>query len=146
MTVSSSVPSDVAVSSSRSTPSLLKRIPVAVWLGAVFLIAHLPLLAPSLEDYDSINFGLALHDYDIVKNQPHPPGYPVYIAGGRVLLSLVHAARPGLDSIRADGVALSLFSAVMGAIAVAAAWWLFSLVNGIGVRTPSPAAGRSRAA
>ena len=83
MTVSSSVPSDVAVSSSRSTLPLHKRIPVAVWLGVVFFVSHLPLLAPSLEDYDSVNFGLALHDYDIGKNQPHPPGYPVYIAAGR---------------------------------------------------------------
>ena len=146
MTVSSSVPSDGAVSSSRSTAPLHKRIPVAVWAGVVFLIAHLPLLAPSLEDYDSVNFGLALHDYDIGRSQPHPPGYPVYIAAGRLFLSLVYAVRPDLDAIRADGIALSLLSAVMGAVAVASAWWLFSLVNGIGNRTSSSAASRSRAA
>ena len=139
MTVSSYVPSDASVSPSRTSVPLHRRIPLVVWLGAVYLFAHLPFLAPSLEDYDSINFGLALYDYDIGKNQPHPPGYPVYIAAGRAALAAVRAVIPGVDSIRADGMALSGLSAVAGAIAVAGAWWLFALLNGIGAGSGSVA-------
>ena len=76
MTVSSSGPSDASALSSPASVPLHRRIPVVVWLAALYLLSHLPFLAPSLEDYDSINFGLALHDYDIGKNQPHPPDIP----------------------------------------------------------------------
>ena len=140
MTVSSFVRSETPVSSSRTSRPLHRRIPVVVWLAALYLLAHLPFLAPSLEDYDSINFGLALHDYDIGKNQPHPPGYPAYIAAGRASLAFVRVLIPGLDSIRADALALSALSAVAGAIALAGAWWLFALLNGIGKGTTPVAA------
>ena len=147
MTVSSYVPSDASVSPPRISVPLHRRIPLVVWLAALYLLAHLPFLAPSLEDYDSLNFGLALYDYDIGKNQPHPPGYPVYIAAGRAALAIVRAASPGIDSIRADGMALSGLSAVAGAIALAGAWWLFALLNGMGrsatTGTESIAAGSS---
>lgn len=33
-----------------------------------------------LEGWDSVDFALALHEFDLVKQQPHFPGYPVYIA------------------------------------------------------------------
>jgi len=74
MTVYGSVRSDASGSSPHLTRPLHQRIPVAAWLAGAYLVSHLPLLAPSLEDYDSINFGLGLHDYDIGANQPHPPG------------------------------------------------------------------------
>src|SRR6186713_3479605 len=119
MTVSSYVPSDASVSPSRTSIPLHRRIPLAVWLAALYLLAHLPFLAPSLEDYDSINFGLALHEYDIAKAQPHPPGYPVYIAAGRAVLAVLRVLSPGLDSIRADAMALSGLSAITGALALA---------------------------
>src|SRR5688572_16121406 len=103
MTVSSYVPSEASVSPLRISVPLHRRIPLALWLAALYLLAHLPFLAPSLEDYDSLNFGLALYDYDITRNQPHAPGYPVYIAAGRAVLAVVQMLMPGLDSIRADG-------------------------------------------
>ena len=49
----------------------------AVVIAAVYLLAHLPFLAPSLEDIDSINFALGLRHFDPALRQPHPPGYPV---------------------------------------------------------------------
>ena len=137
--------------SSKTSSSNILRAAAPPWLvlalALAYLILHLPSLAPSLEDYDSLNFGLALYDYDIGKNQPHPPGYPVYIAAGRAALAIVRAASPGIDSIRADGMALSGLSAVAGAIALAGAWWLFALLNGMGrsatTGTESIAAGSS---
>src|SRR5687768_17028774 len=61
----------------------------ALLLSAAYLAAHLPSLAPSLEDIDSINFALGLRDFDPSRHQPHPPGSPVYIALGRALLAIV---------------------------------------------------------
>ena len=53
-------------------------------LAAVFLAAHLPFLPPTLEDIDSINFALGVRHFDVGQHQPHPPGYPVFIALGRI--------------------------------------------------------------
>jgi hypothetical protein len=44
-----------------------------------------------LYDWDAVQFALALREYDVVKHQPHPPGYILYVVLGR----LVNAA---LDS------------------------------------------------
>ena len=87
-------------------------------LGGVFLVAHLPFLAPSLEDIDSINFALGLREFNPAEHQPHPPGYPVYIALGRVMLAAVRVARPELPQVAAEALALSLLSALTGALAV----------------------------
>src|ERR1700704_2668271 len=62
----------------------------AAWLVAViYLAAHLPFLAPSLEDIDSINFALGLRAFNPALHQPHPPGYPVYMALGHASLAIV---------------------------------------------------------
>lgn len=63
-------------------------------LAAIFLAAHLPFLASTLEDIDSINFALGVRDFDPGRHRPHPPGYPVYIAlakVARLVLSEPHA-------------------------------------------------------
>ena len=87
MRVSVSAPSD-AVPSRRGTMA-------AAAVALAWLLAHLPFLAPSLEDIDSINFALGLHDFDPARHQPHPPGYPVYIVLGRLALAVIRAAISG---------------------------------------------------
>lgn len=95
MKVSVSDPPDSSfLSSLRASVS---RWPVLGAIAAAYLVAHLPSLAPSLEDIDSINFALGLRDFDVAQHQPHPPGSPVYIALGRALLTLASAA-PGRPS------------------------------------------------
>lgn len=94
-------------------------------VAAVWFVAHLPFLAPALEDIDSINFALGLHHYDPALHQPHPPGYPVYIAIGRLALALIHAITPGIAYVRADALALAIWSAIGGALAIVAAGHLF---------------------
>src|SRR5215212_2432177 len=94
-------------------------------LAACYLVAHLPFLAPSLEDIDSINFALGLREFDVAKHQPHPPGYPVYIALGRTSLAAIRAVAPSLPEVRAEALALAVWSAIFGAAAVAAAFVLF---------------------
>jgi hypothetical protein len=83
----------------------------ALALAVVFFALHLPFLPASLEDLDSINFGLALRRFDVAAHQPHPPGYPVYVALGRV----VHLAVP--NEAKALG-ALSVLAATAGAFAI----------------------------
>lgn len=92
---------------------------VVLVLTALFLGAHLALLPSSLEDLDSINFALGLRDFDVARHQPHPPGYPVYIAVGR----LVHTV------VRDEGKALGVVSAIGGAIGLLALIALFARID-----------------
>ena len=104
-------------------------------IAAIYAAAHLPFLAPSLEDIDSINFALGLHEFDVARHQPHPPGYPVYTALGRASLFVVHTAAPALDRARADALALAIWSALAGALALIAA---FAFFRGIEVDRAPP--------
>jgi len=71
-------------------------------LASAYAIAHLPVLPPSLEDIDSINFALGLRHFDVALHQPHPPGYPVYIGLGHISLSLLSWLAPALQSMPAE--------------------------------------------
>jgi hypothetical protein len=114
-------------------------------LAAAYLVFHLPFLAPSPEDIDSINFALGLAEFDVARHQPHPPGYPVYIALGRLSLALVHAVAPGLDIVRADAIALAVWSALAGAVAILAAFAFFQAMERTNSEPP-PGSGLSLAA
>ena len=80
----------------------------ATALAIVFFIAHLVSLPPTLEDLDSMNFALGVRDFDPANHRPHPPGYPIYIALGK----LSHAVWPS------DAGALSFWGALLGALCV----------------------------
>ncbi|NOT28607.1 MAG: hypothetical protein HOP16_21205 [Acidobacteria bacterium] len=101
---------------------------IAYVLAALSFAAHAAYVAPSLEDIDSINFALGLRDFDPAKHQPHPPGSPVYIALGRLLLAGVTAVRPGLEQVTAEALTLGLWSLLAGVVAIVAAAELFTLV------------------
>lgn len=75
---------------------------------AVLLALRLPFLPATLEDIDSVNFDLGVHDFDPVHHQPHPPGFAVYV----FLARLVH---PWFDSHAAG---LAFLSVLAGALAV----------------------------
>jgi hypothetical protein len=81
------------------------------WCGlaaAVLLLLaiRLPFVSPSLDNIDSINFDLGAHDYDPGLFQPHPPGFPVYIAVARAIHRIV----------RSHAAALAAVSALFGAL------------------------------
>jgi hypothetical protein len=118
MRVSVSVPSEAA------RPRLGAAVAAAIALAS--LLAHLPSLAPSLEDIDSINFALGLHHFDVASHQPHPPGYPVYIALGRMSLAAIAAVASSLSAIRTDALALAIWSAIGTAVALLAAASVFA--------------------
>jgi 4-amino-4-deoxy-L-arabinose transferase-like glycosyltransferase len=87
-------------------------------LAAVLLFAGLAVVfaltrSHWLDDWDSVNFALGLDDFDVPRHQPHPPGYPIYIALGK----LAYLAIPD------HAAALTLVSTLSGA-AVAAMFYL----------------------
>jgi hypothetical protein len=73
-------------------------------------LAHLPFVASTLEDIDSVNFALGIRDFDVAQHRPHPPGYPVYIGIGKTMAAIV-GALPGAGVASAiEARALSLIS------------------------------------
>jgi hypothetical protein len=54
-------------------------------LAALTLISRWPYRARMLYNWDAVQFALALREFDVAKHQPHPPGYLLYVALGRLL-------------------------------------------------------------
>ena len=106
-------------------PPTTNRLSAAVVvIAAVYLVAHLPFLAPSLEDIDSINFALGLRHFDPALHQPHPPGYPVYMLLGHISLPIIERLT-STTGATAEAQALAIWSAIGGAGCILAAWFLF---------------------
>lgn len=97
-----------------------------VALAIVFLAAHLPFLPPTLEDIDSINFALGVRDFDVAKHQPHPPGYPLFIALGKISTPLMRGA--GVPAAEPRG--LAVWSALSGAALVVLLFALLRALDG----------------
>jgi len=57
----------------------------AVALSVLTVLSRLPYRARMLYNWDAVQFALALREYDVVKHQPHPPGYILYVAAGRLV-------------------------------------------------------------
>jgi hypothetical protein len=89
---------------------------LAAVFALLFLAAHLAVMPSSLEDLDSINFALGVRHFDVTEHQPHPPGYPLFIAAAKS----VHAL--GLSEVRA----LSLLNIAAGALSILALLALFT--------------------
>jgi hypothetical protein len=64
-----------------------------------------------LDDWDSVNFAFGLDDFDVTKHWPHPPGYPVYIAAGKLVYRVIadHAGALTLVSSLSGGAVASMF-------------------------------------
>jgi len=92
-----------------------KRLIVAVLIDIALVIAVLltRMLSASrfLHKWDSVQFALALSDYDITRHQPHPPGYPAYIALGWLFRRFIPDDNAAL-------VAVGIISAAVIVIAV----------------------------
>jgi len=93
---------------------------VAGVLAVIFLAGHLPFLASTLEDVDSVNFALGLRDFDPGRHRPHPPGYPIYMALGK-------AANLVLSEPRA----LAFWGALLGALSAFALLRLFGALDAL---------------
>jgi hypothetical protein len=47
-------------------------------------------MARTLWDWDEALFCLGMRSYDVTSHHPHPPGFPVYIALGRIARTVIH--------------------------------------------------------
>jgi len=99
-------------------------IAAAVVLGAL----HLPLLPSTLEDIDSVNFALGVRSFDVANHQPHPPGYPVYIALGKMAVPAVRAVMGEAEASTVEARALAMVSLLAG---LALLWGLFELFSAL---------------
>jgi Protein of unknown function (DUF2723) len=102
-----------------------QALPIAA-LAVVFLCAHLISLPPTLEDIDSINFALGVRDFDVARHQPHPPGYPVFIALAKASTGIADAV--GMPAAAARG--LAVLSAIAGALLIPLLFVLFRRLSG----------------
>jgi len=57
----------------------------AAALSLLTILSRLPYRARMLYNWDAVQFALALTEYDVVKHQPHPPGYILYVGLGRIV-------------------------------------------------------------
>jgi hypothetical protein len=97
----------------------------AAALAALFITGHVLLLKETLDGIDSTNFILAIDGYDPSAHQPHPPGFPVHVALGRLVTSAYRAVVPASEHDLATAAAsLRIWSALSGTLTVAAMMWL----------------------
>jgi hypothetical protein len=54
-------------------------------LSLLTVLSRLPYRARILYNWDAVQFALALTEFDVTKHQPHPPGYILYVALGRLV-------------------------------------------------------------
>jgi hypothetical protein len=110
----------------------LKTSPKLLWAAAVaivFVVGHLIVLPSTLEDIDSLNFALGIHDFDPVAHRPHPPGYPIFIG-------LAKTARMVMPW---DAGALAVLGVIFGALAVFPLIRIFEDLEGLDRSESSPA-------
>jgi hypothetical protein len=94
-------------------------------LTIAFAAGHVGSMPGTRDGIDSANFVLAVDDYDPSAHQPHPPGFPLHVALGRVVTSVYRAMAPtatGHDVAVARS--LRLWSVAAGALAVFALLWV----------------------
>ena len=54
-------------------------------LFCVSALIRLPFVSSTLVGWDAVQFALATRSFDLERHQPHPPGYILYVAWGRLL-------------------------------------------------------------
>jgi hypothetical protein len=84
----------------QSPPALTARQRLA-FSAIAFLCAASRFLAMarSLWDWDEALFCLGMRSYDVTSHHPHPPGFPVYIALGRIVRTVIHNDFRALQAI-----------------------------------------------
>lgn len=78
-----------------------ERLGVPLVLMLCALLLYLAFRSASLDDFDSYSFALALDHYSLPLQQPHPPGFPIYITLGWALKFLTGDATTALTTLSA---------------------------------------------
>lgn len=94
----------------------------------VFAVGHFRALPRSLGDIDSINFAMAVEDFDVAAHRPHPPGYPVFVALAKGTTAAVRWMAPQWDRDRVASTGIAIIGVVAGSLAAAVfAWYWVSV-------------------
>lgn len=93
-------------------PSILtfSRSELIATIFAILALTRAPLAPKYLYYFDSVNFALALDEFNPAKHQPQPPGYPLFVA----LMRAVHlfVSRPEAVMVVA-GLVMTTFAAAL---------------------------------
>jgi hypothetical protein len=81
---------------------------VSLVLAGVTLVTRWPYRAHLLPTWDAVQFALALDRYDVVRHQPHPPGYILYVALGRLAELVWGDPAVALDSLAIGASAVAV--------------------------------------
>lgn len=92
-------------SDSTIDPMTRTRVALLVILAIVFAVLRIWARARSPWDWDEALFSLSLHDFDVVRHNPHPPGFPLYVALGRAAALFVHGE---FEALRAVNLAVGV--------------------------------------
>jgi hypothetical protein len=90
------------------SPYLQGDTPLALMLAFGTLISRLPFRSRILYHWDSVNFAYAMREFSVAREQPHPPGYIVYVWLCRVMDLLFHDAQVTMVWISIAASALSV--------------------------------------
>ena len=71
----------------------------AVAVALATIATRFPFRSHRAFNWDAVNFVLALHDYDVRLHHPQPPGYPVFVAMGRILQLIIPDANTALVTV-----------------------------------------------
>ena len=88
-------------------PSLRQTLLLDLLLVGYVLLPRLYFFAPEIDSWDTVDFALGLHSFDLARYQPHFPGYPVFLACAKVFSLLgcsdaVALSLPGLLGLAAS--------------------------------------------
>lgn len=72
---------------------------IAAALALATILTRFPFRSHRVFNWDAVNFVLALRDYDVRLHHPHPPGYPVFVAMGRVVQLVIPDANNALVAV-----------------------------------------------
>lgn len=85
---------------------------VVLLAALVFGATHVASLPPAFDDLDAINFAMGVRDFDVARHQPHPPGYPMFVAAAKVSTAWLRAAGDASPELHG----LAVWSAAGGAL------------------------------
>lgn len=102
---------------------------VAALAGGLFLLAHLNSLAWFLDDIDAINFAMGVREFDVAKHQPHPPGYPVFIALGKIARTFAGVLPGAAHGGPIEAGSLAVWGVIGGALSALSLAFLFLQVE-----------------
>jgi hypothetical protein len=91
-----------------------RDVRVSVGLFVLTALSRVPFRSRILYHWDSVNFAYAIREFSVAKEQPHPPGYIVYVYLCRLVDVIFGDAQTTMVAI----------SIVASALAVVALYWL----------------------